>query len=96
MQSFDQSLMKLYREGLVTYEEAIRNSTTPTEFELRVKGIHASSDTSWNAFEAKPDAAGQGQAEGATTPPAKAATRASALDRLTKDRGKGPAGINRF
>jgi twitching motility protein PilT len=51
MQSFDQSLMRLYRQGLITLEDAVQNSTSPTEFELRIKGIHASSDTSWDSFD---------------------------------------------
>ena len=51
MQTFDQSLMSLYRRNLVTLEEALRQSTTPTEFELRLRGIHATSDASWDAFE---------------------------------------------
>lgn len=51
MQTFDQSLMRLFRQGLITLEEAVRHSSNPTEFELRIKGIHASSDTSWDAFE---------------------------------------------
>ncbi len=54
MQSFDQSLMRLYRRGLITQEEAVRNSSTPTEFELRIRGIQASSDTSWDVFEEGP------------------------------------------
>jgi twitching motility protein PilT len=52
MQTFDQSLMKLYKDGLVTYEAALANSTSPDEFNLRVKGIEASSDSSWDMFEA--------------------------------------------
>ncbi|MDM7914333.1 MAG: type IV pilus twitching motility protein PilT [Candidatus Eisenbacteria bacterium] len=51
MQTFDQSLMKLYREGLITLEEAIHASSSPTEFELRIRGIHSSSDAKWAAFE---------------------------------------------
>jgi twitching motility protein PilT len=53
MQVFDQSLMMLYRSGLITYEEAIYNSTNPTEFELRVKGIRATSDRMWEDFDRK-------------------------------------------
>jgi twitching motility protein PilT len=53
MQTFDQALMKLYKEGLVTYEEALTNSTSPDEFSLRVKGIESSSDNSWNQFESE-------------------------------------------
>lgn len=54
MQSFDQSLMKLYRSGFISYEEALYNSTNPTEFSLRVKGIKATSDTAWDDFDAEP------------------------------------------
>jgi twitching motility protein PilT len=51
MQTFDQSLMKLYIDGLVTLEEAIHASTSPTEFELRIRGIQSSSDAKWASFE---------------------------------------------
>jgi twitching motility protein PilT len=51
MQTFDQSLMKLYREGLITYDDALTNSTSPDEFSLRVKGIEATSDSTWSQFE---------------------------------------------
>lgn len=53
MQTFDQALMKLYKEGFITYEEALTNSTSPDEFSLRVKGIEASSDATWSQFEAE-------------------------------------------
>ena len=51
MQTFDQSLMKLYKEGLISYDDALANSTSPDEFVLRVKGIEATSDSTWNEFE---------------------------------------------
>jgi twitching motility protein PilT len=51
MQTFDQSLMKLYKDGLITLEDAIRSSTSPTEFELRIRGIQSSSDSKWKMFE---------------------------------------------
>jgi twitching motility protein PilT len=54
MQTFDQSLMKLYKEGLITYEDALLNSTSPDEFSLRVKGIEASSDKTWRMFKRNP------------------------------------------
>jgi twitching motility protein PilT len=50
MQSFDQSLMFLMKEALVTYDEALKHSTNPDDFSLRVKGILAQSDTSWEDF----------------------------------------------
>lgn len=51
MQSFDQSLMALYRQKLITLDEAIKSATNPAEFELRIRGIHATSDATWDAFE---------------------------------------------
>jgi twitching motility protein PilT len=51
MQSFDQSLMFLLKEGLITYEEALKHCTNPDDFALRVKGILATSDTTWEDFE---------------------------------------------
>ncbi|HEU4588871.1 MAG TPA: type IV pilus twitching motility protein PilT [Gemmatimonadales bacterium] len=44
MQSFDQSLMKWYKEGVVTYESALFYSSNPSEFALRVSGVSATSD----------------------------------------------------
>ena len=51
MQSFDQSLMFLMKEDLITYEEALKHCTNPDDFALRVKGILATSDTTWEDFE---------------------------------------------
>ena len=39
MQTFDQSLFYLYQAGLVSLEEALRGSTNPDEFRLRLAGI---------------------------------------------------------
>jgi len=43
MQSFDQSLMKWYKEDVVSYESALFYSTNPSEFALRASGIGDSS-----------------------------------------------------
>ena len=51
MQTFDQSLMQLYKEQKITLEAATRASSNPHEFQLRIKGIQASSDNSWDRFE---------------------------------------------
>jgi twitching motility protein PilT len=51
MQSFDQSIMKLYRNGAISYEEAMRQATNPDDFDLRLKGITASSDRGWSELE---------------------------------------------
>jgi len=53
MQTFDQSIMKYYTEGKINLETALRYCSNPNEFELRVKGIHATSDESWKSFEQK-------------------------------------------
>jgi twitching motility protein PilT len=39
MQTFDQSLFYLYTSGLITLDEALRGSTNPDEFRLRLAGI---------------------------------------------------------
>lgn len=44
MQTFDQSLLSLYRDGLITYEEALRRTTNPDDFALKVKGIQSTSE----------------------------------------------------
>ncbi len=51
MQSFDQSIMKLYKAGLITYAEALAQTTSPDDFDLRVKGITGASDKGWQEFE---------------------------------------------
>jgi twitching motility protein PilT len=51
MQSFDQSIMKLYRNGVISYEEAMTQATNPDDFDLRLKGITAASDRGWNDWE---------------------------------------------
>lgn len=51
MQTFDQALMKLYQDGVVTLDDALRASSKPHELTLRLKGIQATSDQSWQQFE---------------------------------------------
>jgi twitching motility protein PilT len=46
MQTFDQSILGLYKSGLITYEEALRRATNPDDFILKVKGIQSTSDLS--------------------------------------------------
>jgi twitching motility protein PilT len=43
MQTFDQSLYTLHQSGLITMEEALRGSSNPDEFRLRVAGIRSAS-----------------------------------------------------
>ncbi len=51
MQSFDQSLMAWYSQGVISYESAVFFATSPSEFALRVQGVAGTSDTSWSGFE---------------------------------------------
>jgi len=50
MQTFDQALMVLFQKKLITYDEALRQSSRPDDFALKVKGID-STDESWVEFE---------------------------------------------
>ena len=43
MQTFDQSLFYLYTSGLISLDEALRGSTNPDEFRLRLAGIQNTS-----------------------------------------------------
>jgi len=52
MQTFDQALMRLYRENQIAYDLALKNCSNPAEFDLRARGIHSASDATWEAFEA--------------------------------------------
>jgi twitching motility protein PilT len=51
MQTFDQSLMALLGAGFISYEEALRQATNPSNFALRVQGISSTSDSKWDNFE---------------------------------------------
>ncbi len=55
MQTFDQSLMVLFKQNVITYEEALRQCSNPDDFALRVSGISATSDSSWDSFEGGKD-----------------------------------------
>ncbi len=60
-QTFDQSLMMLYRKQLITYDEALRQATNPDDFALQVSGISSTSDARWDEFDKPADSrAGSG------------------------------------
>jgi twitching motility protein PilT len=46
MQTFDQSIFRLYELGLVSYEEALRWASNVDEFKLKVQGISTTADIS--------------------------------------------------
>jgi twitching motility protein PilT len=49
MQTFDQSLMTLYRKGLIAFEEALLWCSNPDDFVLKVRGIESAADSTWQA-----------------------------------------------
>jgi twitching motility protein PilT len=52
MQTFDQCLLHLYREGFISYETAREAATSPDDFDLKVRGIFSTGEQS---FEQKKD-----------------------------------------
>jgi twitching motility protein PilT len=60
-QTFDQSLMSLFRKGLITYEEALKQATNPDDFALQVSGVSSTSDARWENFDT---ASGPGESSG--------------------------------
>jgi twitching motility protein PilT len=51
MQTFDQSLMALHKEDLISMEEALRQASNPDDFALRVRGVSSTSDLTWDDFD---------------------------------------------
>ena len=62
MQTFDQSLMSLFKSNLITRDEALKNATNPADFELKLRGIGSASDSRWDDFESD-DRAAQSKVE---------------------------------
>jgi twitching motility protein PilT len=44
MQTFDQSLYNFYKAGLITYEDALSESTSPNDLALLISGVNSSSE----------------------------------------------------
>ena len=51
MQTFDQALMDLVKREVISYDEALRQSSNPDDFKLKFSGIDSTSDGSWGDFE---------------------------------------------
>lgn len=69
MQTFDQSLMSLLKGKLISYDEALRQSTNPDDFALRVKGVLATGDSPWEDFEKVHKPEEEKESEKAKRPP---------------------------
>ena len=48
MQSFDQSLMRWFQDGIISYDEALFHATHPGEFALRISGVSGTSDRTFS------------------------------------------------
>ncbi|WP_291270733.1 type IV pilus twitching motility protein PilT [Geothrix sp.] len=70
MQTFDQSLYFLLRQGLITEEEALLRATNVGEFKLRLEGVMATADMARSNMERGMSIAqGQGREAPAAMPP---------------------------
>jgi len=54
MQTFDQSLMQLHREEVITYETARDAATNADDFDLKIKGILSTGEMTWAADTKQP------------------------------------------
>ncbi len=51
MQTFDQSIYQLYKDGYISYEQGLRFSSSPDNFKLRVMGIRSTLDVAMEDME---------------------------------------------
>ncbi len=58
MQTFDQSLFQLYKNGLITLDEALRRATNPDEFRLKIQGVQFTADAAREQMEEQLQGAG--------------------------------------
>ncbi|NIA23091.1 MAG: PilT/PilU family type 4a pilus ATPase [Proteobacteria bacterium] len=47
MHTFDQDIMRLYKNKIISYDDALRNVTNPDEFKLKLRGIESTSEDEW-------------------------------------------------
>ncbi len=80
MQTFDQSLFFLLKQGLITVEEALLRATNVGEFKLRLEGVMSSADAAKAKMEAGMSISQGGgrEAGGSLAPTAPAPTRPAA------------------
>ncbi len=51
MQTFDQSIYQLYKDGLITFDLGLQYSTSPNDFKLRAAGIQSTGDVALEEME---------------------------------------------
>ena len=52
-QSFDQSILELYNDGIITKEQAFENATSPADLELKINGLTSGSASDIQASDSK-------------------------------------------
>jgi twitching motility protein PilT len=68
MQTFDQSLYNFYKQGLITYEDALAESTSPNDLALLISGVNASDDDISAGVKADSAVSGKTSAAAGTSP----------------------------
>ena len=53
MQTFDQSHLSSVQEGLISFEQGLRYSTSPDNFRLRVQGIQSTWTSPWRRWRSR-------------------------------------------
>jgi twitching motility protein PilT len=48
MQTFDQSLLALYRDEVISYETSLEAASNPDDFALKVRGIFSAGEMTWD------------------------------------------------
>jgi twitching motility protein PilT len=68
MQTFDQSVYYLYTKGFISLEQAVRHSSSPDNFKLRIQGIQSTADIAMEEMERSIDRSAPPSASGARKP----------------------------
>jgi len=68
MQTFDQSLFKLFTAGLITLEEALKRASNADEFRLRLEGVQFTSDEARAQMEESIEVGGEPDLVSSVTP----------------------------
>ena len=64
MQTFDQAIMKLHKQGMISFEEAMANASNPDDFDLRLRGITGTSERWQDGGENENVSSGRGHSSG--------------------------------
>jgi len=65
MQTFDQSLLALYRDDMISLETAMEAATNPDDFALKIRGIFSAAEMTWEVGSGEPGKPGARPAPGA-------------------------------